>query len=323
MTVARPSENQLCVHGRCDYCPECQPTNEGYQSCENTDRHLWPQISNPGDPYESIHVTKEGAIGINVQGSVIVKSLREWHRLAGGIPGGALSPGTNRQPTLNEEVYFEKWWMEQSLHSFRKAYGPDEPYRETWGSGFKRKMREAWMARAASETPVPRGVAEFAATVLERFAEMRDAECACEPQKTCKYHQAAEAAEELRSIPVETPAPLYGAKYTSIDTSRPHGYGVFIAFDTFAEAKAAQEVVSRLVTGVAQETPGGPGPMPAQHPAPCWCPYCGEPHSPAVRETRDAQKAEAPLPDCECLVRDKTPSAYHNDKCPRYVEGKL
>lgn len=30
----------------------------------------------------------------------------------------------------------------------------------------------------------------------------------------------------------------------------------------------------------------GPGPMQVQHPSPCWCPYCGEPHSPAVREQK-------------------------------------
>lgn len=28
------------------------------------------------------------------------------------------------------------------------------------------------------------------------------------------------------------------------------------------------------------------------------------------------------LAACECLVRNKAPSAYHNPKCPRYVEGK-
>jgi hypothetical protein len=28
-------------------------------------------------------------------------------------------------------------------------------------------------------------------------------------------------------------------------------------------------------------------------------------------------------PPCGCLVRDKEPSAYHNVKCPRFVEGKL
>ena len=35
----------------------------------------------------------------------------------------------------------------------------------------------------------------------------------------------------------------------------------------------------------------GPGPMQVQHPAPCWCPYCGEPHSPKVQEV-DPRLAE-------------------------------
>jgi hypothetical protein len=36
-----------------------------------------------------------------------------------------------------------------------------------------------------------------------------------------------------------------------------------------------------------------------------------------------AVKATASLPACECLVRDKSPSAYHNVKCPRYVADLL
>jgi hypothetical protein len=36
-----------------------------------------------------------------------------------------------------------------------------------------------------------------------------------------------------------------------------------------------------------------PGPMQIQRPMPCWCPYCGEPHSPAIRETKDAVKSGA------------------------------
>lgn len=32
---------------------------------------------------------------------------------------------------------------------------------------------------------------------------------------------------------------------------------------------------------------------------------------------------EMPLPPCECTLRDKAPSAYHNAKCPRFVAGKL
>ena len=51
----------------------------------NTDRELYlePDETCAGDYYSpSIHVTKEGGIGINVGGYVIVKTLREWHALA-------------------------------------------------------------------------------------------------------------------------------------------------------------------------------------------------------------------------------------------------
>ncbi len=51
------------------------------QEVENTDREIWRERE--GDYYaNSIHVTKEGSIGINVGGSVYVKPLAEWHRLA-------------------------------------------------------------------------------------------------------------------------------------------------------------------------------------------------------------------------------------------------
>lgn len=43
-----------------------------------------------------------------------------------------------------------------------------------------------------------------------------------------------------------------------------------------------------------------------------WCP-----------EAPPALKSTAPLPQCECLIIDKEPSAYHNEKCPRFVAGKL
>jgi len=52
--------------------------------CENTDKELWREI--PGDYYSpSIHVTKDGRIGINVNGYVIVQSLRDWHALCGKV----------------------------------------------------------------------------------------------------------------------------------------------------------------------------------------------------------------------------------------------
>lgn len=47
----------------------------------NTDKELWREHND--DFYsDSIHVTKDGGIGINVGGKVIVKTLKEWHALA-------------------------------------------------------------------------------------------------------------------------------------------------------------------------------------------------------------------------------------------------
>lgn len=51
------------------------------QACANTDRELWREI--PGDYYSpSIHVTAQGAIGINVGGTVYVMKAERWHALA-------------------------------------------------------------------------------------------------------------------------------------------------------------------------------------------------------------------------------------------------
>lgn len=75
------------------------------QARENTDRHLWPQVTEFGQPYEAIFVTKDGGIGINVQGNVIVKPLREWHRLAGGTPGRSI--GEEQRPS-NQKISEER-----------------------------------------------------------------------------------------------------------------------------------------------------------------------------------------------------------------------
>jgi hypothetical protein len=53
--------------------------------CKNTDRELWrqPDKDGKGDFYsDSVHVTQDGGIGINVGGLVFVKTLAQWHRLA-------------------------------------------------------------------------------------------------------------------------------------------------------------------------------------------------------------------------------------------------
>ena len=57
-------------------------------ACENTDRELWRRDGgedrDPDNYYQpSIHVTAQGGIGINVGGTVYVKSVEDWHTLAG------------------------------------------------------------------------------------------------------------------------------------------------------------------------------------------------------------------------------------------------
>lgn len=48
---------------------------------KNTDKELFREVK--GDYYSpSLHVTKNGLIGIDVGGSVHVMSLREWHKRA-------------------------------------------------------------------------------------------------------------------------------------------------------------------------------------------------------------------------------------------------
>lgn len=50
-------------------------------SALNTDREIWRERE--GDYYaDSIHVTREGNIGINCGGHVFVLPVRKWHRLA-------------------------------------------------------------------------------------------------------------------------------------------------------------------------------------------------------------------------------------------------
>jgi hypothetical protein len=58
------------------------PSDNG--PCENTDTELWRGPDEGcGDFYaDSLHMTKEGALGINCGGRVIVKPIREWHLLA-------------------------------------------------------------------------------------------------------------------------------------------------------------------------------------------------------------------------------------------------
>lgn len=50
-------------------------------AAQNTDRELWRKT--PGDfCSDSLHVTQDGHIGINVGGLVIVRTIEDWHKLA-------------------------------------------------------------------------------------------------------------------------------------------------------------------------------------------------------------------------------------------------
>ena len=70
-------------------------------SAANTDRELWREP--PGDYYaNSIHVTQDGGIGINVAGIVIVKPLVEWHALALETPK-TLDWGKTQNPPQSAE----------------------------------------------------------------------------------------------------------------------------------------------------------------------------------------------------------------------------
>lgn len=50
------------------------------EACQNEDRQLWQESDENG--HRSLHVTKDGGIGINVGGNVWVMPLAKWHKLA-------------------------------------------------------------------------------------------------------------------------------------------------------------------------------------------------------------------------------------------------
>lgn len=65
------------------------------QCVANTDRELWRERE--GDYYaDSIHVTAQGAIGINCGGYVYTKPMREWFKLAGGPFPAVPAPVTSK-----------------------------------------------------------------------------------------------------------------------------------------------------------------------------------------------------------------------------------
>jgi hypothetical protein len=89
----------------------------------NTDRHLWPDVSDPGAIRESIFVTAEGGIGINVGGYIYVKPLREWHNLAGGTTAFLPVPDPPEVIPSNEETQAKDAQIERFAETLSEAYG--------------------------------------------------------------------------------------------------------------------------------------------------------------------------------------------------------
>lgn len=82
-----------------------------HQACENTDREIWRGPDEGGGDFyaDSLHITKGGALGINCGGSVYVKPIREWHRLAGG-PIGIKEPNPAASlATLKDIIAAYEW----------------------------------------------------------------------------------------------------------------------------------------------------------------------------------------------------------------------
>lgn len=73
------------------------------------------------------------------------------------------------------------------------------------------------------------------------------------------------------------------------------------------EPSKAETVVHADPTGKTREPPH--------------CPSCS--CGVVVQSVDSALKSSAPLTPCECLIIDKEPSAYHAEKCPRFVAGRL
>lgn len=76
-----------------------------HEQCENTDREIWRGSDKGNGSYyaDSIHMTKEGALGINCGGHVVVMPIREWHRL-GSIGRMPLPDAPSDEKSMEEQI---------------------------------------------------------------------------------------------------------------------------------------------------------------------------------------------------------------------------
>lgn len=106
---------------------------------KNTDVELWREPTNePGMSYymPSVHVTQAGKIGINVGGSVYVKSLTEWHELAGGSLVQSPNPSDQSTQEKLEEIrsrYFQAELIREEKPQSQKITCPNCDHQFAWG----------------------------------------------------------------------------------------------------------------------------------------------------------------------------------------------
>jgi len=112
----------------------------------NTDRELWRE--RPGDYYaDSIHVTEQGAIGVNVGGHVIVLPVRDWHRRAEMVEH--LVTRATRLEETNVEVVQKYDEAEAALRDARQRETQEEAARREDLADLEIALQRAEKAEAA------------------------------------------------------------------------------------------------------------------------------------------------------------------------------
>lgn len=102
----------------------------------NTDKELWRKDQDYYAP--SIHVTKEGAIAINVGGLVIVRPVEDWHKLAAPtLKGQPMIEVTQEQQLTTYELAQQASTIAQGacgLHPQQAQPSSDQDIRAMVGS---------------------------------------------------------------------------------------------------------------------------------------------------------------------------------------------
>lgn len=107
---------------------------------KNTDREIWRKEKDYYSP--SIHVTVKGAIGINVGGTVIVKEVEEWHKMAtnGGWNRYVINPPKESGRYLC--IVHEQGDLGESYYQWNCSYNSES---KQWSDNLEVKTVLYWM----------------------------------------------------------------------------------------------------------------------------------------------------------------------------------